>query len=50
VYAVQPKSAAPLGVKKPAIARVPPKTYSQYANEFSRGNDTSGAPICNGTT
>ncbi|GAA3105889.1 hypothetical protein GCM10020254_59710 [Streptomyces goshikiensis] len=25
-----------------------PKRYSQYANMFSRGNATSGAPICSG--
>ena len=50
VYAVQPKFAAPPGVTKPSTASVLPNAYSQYANEFSRGNDTSGAPICNGTT
>ena len=50
MYAVQPKSAAPPGVRNPATAIVPPNRYSQYANALSRGNDTSGAPICSGTT
>lgn len=27
---------------------IEPKRYSQYANMFSRGNATSGAPICSG--
>ena len=26
----------------------PPNRYSQYDNMFSRGNATSGEPICNG--
>ncbi len=45
VYPVQPKSAAPCGVRKPAVAMVPPNRYSQYAKLFSRGKATSGAPI-----
>ncbi len=39
---------APCGVRKPATAMSEPKRYSQYANMFSRGNATSGAPICSG--
>src|SRR5262245_58516981 len=35
---------------KPAVARVAPNRYSQYAKELSRGNETSGAPIWIGTT
>ena len=31
------------------IVMLPPNAYSQYANAFRRGNDTSGAPICSGT-
>src|SRR6476660_2686417 len=50
VYAVQPKAAAPLGVKKPDVEMIAQKKYSQYENEFSRGNATSGAPICSGST
>ncbi|CAM5283095.1 hypothetical protein SVIOM74S_08001 [Streptomyces violarus] len=41
------ESAAP-GVRKPATAMSEPKRYSQYANMLSRGNATSGAPICSG--
>ena len=37
-------------MRKPPTAIVPPNRYSQYANAFSRGNDTSGAPIWIGTT
>ena len=33
----------------PSTASVLPNAYSQYASAFNRGNDTSGAPICNGT-
>ncbi|SFY47497.1 hypothetical protein STEPF1_00708 [Streptomyces sp. F-1] len=33
---------------KPATAISEPNRYSQYANMFSRGNATSGAPICSG--
>jgi hypothetical protein len=40
----------PFGVAKLTIARVLPNAYNQYANEFNRGNDTSGAPTCSGTT
>ncbi len=47
-YANHPNDAAPCGVKKPAEAMSPPNRYSQYANMFSRGNATSGAPICSG--
>ena len=32
------------------MAISPPNRYSQYANEFSRGKATSGAPIWSGTT
>ena len=35
-------------MRKPATAIVEPKRNSQKANAFSRGNATSGAPICNG--
>ena len=49
-YAVQPKSAAPAGVIKPAKAINAPKTNSQNDIALSRGNATSGAPICNGST
>ncbi len=35
-------------MRKPATAMIEPKRYSQYANMFSRGNATSGAPICSG--
>ena len=35
-------------MKKPATAMSEPKLNSQYANAFSRGNATSGAPICSG--
>src|SRR5882724_7938164 len=28
----------------------PPNRYSQYENAFSRGNATSGEPICSGST
>ena len=49
-YAVQPKSAAPPGVIKPAMAIVAPKGNSQKENGFGRGNATSGAPICSGGT
>jgi hypothetical protein len=37
-------------VKNPALAMIAPKKYNQYENAFSRGNATSGAPICNGST
>src|SRR5699024_8105901 len=29
---------------------MPPNRYNQYENAFSRGNATSGAPICKGNT
>ena len=35
---------------KPAIAIVAPNRNSQKLNAFSRGNATSGAPICSGST
>ena len=35
-------------MKKPETRIRPPKRNSQYENEFSRGNATSGAPICSG--
>jgi hypothetical protein len=47
-YAVQPKDAAPCGVRKPDMATRLPKRYIQNAKAFRRGNATSGAPICNG--
>jgi hypothetical protein len=49
-HSVQPASAAPPGVRKPAVARVAPNRYSQYESAFSRGNATSGEPICSGST
>ena len=49
-YMVQPKSAAPPGVKKPDSIKMPPTAVSQKPNAFSRGKATSGAPICNGMT
>ena len=48
-YAVQPKSGAPPGVTNPPTVSRPPNRYSQYATALSRGNATSGAPICSGT-
>ena len=48
VYMNQPKEAVPLGVKKPLTAIRPPNRYSQYESMLSRGNATSGAPICSG--
>ena len=50
VYAVHPKEAEPCGVRNPATAISEPKRNSQNENAFSRGNATSGAPICNGMT
>ncbi len=50
VYAVQPKSAAPCGVRKLPSTISPPKRNSQYDSMFSRGNATSGEPICRGMT
>ena len=47
-YAVQPNDAAPCGVRNPEMATRLPKRYIQNAKAFSRGNATSGAPICNG--
>jgi len=35
VYPVQPNSAAPPGVMKPATAIIPPNTKSQWLNAFS---------------
>jgi hypothetical protein len=32
-----------------ATVIVPPNRYSQYEKALSRGNATSGAPICSGT-
>ena len=49
-YAVQPKSAAPPGVMNPALTISPPNRNSQNENALSRGNATSGAPICSGNT
>ena len=49
-YSVQPASAAPPGVRKPDSAISAPNRYSQYENAFSRGNATSGEPICSGST
>ena len=49
VYAVQPKSAAPPGVRNPPRTMRPPKVKSQNPNAFRRGNATSGAPICSGS-
>ncbi len=48
-YPVQPKSGPPPGVRKPPTTIRPPNRYSQYAAALSRGNATSGAPICSGT-
>ena len=47
-YANQPKLAAPEGDRKPETAIRPPNRYSQYEIMFSRGNATSGEPICSG--
>src|SRR5699024_1376289 len=49
-YAVQPNPGAPSGIKNADNNIKPPNRYSQYENAFSRGNATSGAPICNGNT
>ncbi len=35
-------------MRKPAAAMVEPNRNSQNASMFSRGNATSGAPICSG--
>ncbi len=48
MYAYQPKLAAPSGVRKPEQATRPPNRYVQYENMLSRGNATSGEPICSG--
>ncbi len=48
VYAVQPKSAAPPGVRKPDSTIRPPNRNSQNDKALSRGNATSGEPICSG--
>ena len=47
-YMVQPKSAAPPGVRKPDSIRMPPMVVSQKPKAFRRGKATSGAPICSG--
>ena len=47
-YANQPKLAAPDGERKPDTTIRPPKRYSQYETMLSRGNATSGEPICSG--
>src|SRR3954451_22270072 len=44
--AYQPKSAAAAGGRKPDTARVLRKRNSQKEKAFSRGNATSGEPIC----
>ena len=46
----RPNAAAPPGVKNPDVAINAPNTYNQYDNAFNRGNATSGAPICSGST
>ena len=48
MYMVQPKSAAPPGVRKPASMAIPPMRVIQKPKAFNRGNATSGAPICSG--
>src|SRR5699024_9033131 len=50
MYMVQPKSAAPPGVKNPDSMISPPAEVIQKPNEFKRGKATSGAPICSGST
>ncbi len=50
VYAVHPKSAPPPGSSSDPITIKPPNRNSQYEKAFSRGNATSGDPICNGST
>jgi len=35
---------------RPGMQFLAPEQYNQYENAFSRGNATSGAPICNGST
>src|ERR1700710_3312709 len=47
-YAVQPKDAAPCGVRNPETAISEPNRKNQYAIALRRGNDTSGAPIWSG--
>src|SRR4051794_35933764 len=47
-YANQPKAAAPPGTTNPDTTIRPPNRYIQYDSALSRGNATSGAPICNG--
>ncbi len=49
-YAVQPKSAAPSLVNSEPTTIRPPKRNSQYDSMLSRGNATSGEPICSGMT
>src|SRR5699024_49185 len=49
-YENQPALAAPEGVKNPDIMMIDPKANAQSLKAFSRGNATSGAPICNGIT
>jgi hypothetical protein len=39
-----------LGVTNPLTVISAPTRYSQYDNALSRGNATSGAPICSGRT
>ncbi len=48
MYIVQPKSAAPPGVRNPARTISPPNSVIQNPKALSRGNATSGAPICSG--
>lgn len=48
VRAVQPKSAVPFGVSTLPTTMRPPNRNSQNDRMFSRGNATSGAPICSG--
>src|SRR3954451_696644 len=48
VYAYQPKDAAPPGVRKLNMTISPPNRNIQYDSMLSRGNATSGEPICSG--
>ncbi len=48
MYMVQPKSAAPPGVRKPDSMTMPPMAVIQKPKAFRRGKATSGAPMCSG--
>ncbi len=48
MYMVQPKAAAPPGVRNPESMVMPPTVNSQNPKALRRGNATSGAPIWSG--